>query len=274
MPKSTFNIGGKSYLWLDGDTFTDTAGDKYRIEGYDAKEVAQITNDGDEVSFKQGEVGGKGEAQAIANIRDRGNFNQIHDTGNVDNEGRKIVRLGSEDGDDLTNTLYRSGIAKVNEYTSEDGIRAVEEGRLREALTGDPDKYADELANIPSQPLAYKTKALDERFYNPDYHNGVQFRNKDRNLDGTAKGFWQETGVALDHGLDGIKEGFYGYLDGIGQVTGAEGLQQFGEGKVKAIQHQMADQPKIVLDWKDIDGPWDGFKYVVNNAVSSSPYIG
>jgi len=121
--------------------------------------------------------------------------------------------------------------------------------------------------------LLYKTKAINERYYDPEIHSGVQFRDPNRTIDNKAIGISGQVATAWDQGWDGVKEGLWGYLDAIGQTTNIEMFENLGEAGVRAARDRMSNAPEIILDYKEIDNVWDAFSWTMNNAVMSAPYL-
>ena len=172
MENSFKGADGKTYRWIDADTFTDGE-ESYRIQGYNAPETGKIVSDEDAgLRFKQGQVGGTETTRAVEQIVAKGGFTNIEDLGYRDSFGRKRVRLTNEMGDDLTNTLYASGAIDVNLFTDEAGIQAARDGALREELRGKrvyDDIVSTELGDIQSHPITFKETALNET----EYRNAV-----------------------------------------------------------------------------------------------------
>ena len=167
--ESTFKgADGKSYRWIDADTFTD--GNKsYRIQGYNAPEKQKIIRDDEDLPrFKAGQLGGVETQRAVERIVAEGGFNNIEFSGYTDSFGRERVRLLDKDGNDLTNALYQSGAVDVNLFTDEAGLQAAERGKFLEEI-GAKGEYdyiiEDELADIQNRPLQFKDNAVNEQEY-------------------------------------------------------------------------------------------------------------
>ena len=95
----------------------------YRIQGYNAPETSKIFSDEEKgLKFKKGQVGGDETTSAVKRIIAAGGFNIIEDLDKTDSFGRKRIRIKNAQGDDLTNTLYRSGAIDMNLFTDEEGI--------------------------------------------------------------------------------------------------------------------------------------------------------
>lgn len=272
------NKDNESFVIVDGDTIANTNGDRLRLGNINAREIDKIVETEDGLEFKQGQVGGDAQAAAISKIIKEGGFTNVQYSDNYDEFDRQIVNLVNDKGENLETKLVASGVTEVTPFTSEEAIIAKREQELYEAAIGKEDDLANRLGDeinqqIASEGLLYKTKALNEKYYDPEVHSGVQFRDPNRTLDNKAIGFSGQIETAWDQGWDGVKEGLFGYLDAIGQVTGIEMAENLGEAGVRAARNRMADAPEIILDYKEIDNAWDGFSWAMNNAVMSAPYL-
>ena len=127
---------GRSFQLIDGDTISDGK-QRYRIEGYNAKETEKIFEDEEKgLVFKQGQVGGREQTDAVRRIIEAGGFNVIEDLDRTDSFGRKRIRIKNEFGQDLTNTLYEAGAIDINQFTDQEGIQAVQAGDFPKSLRG------------------------------------------------------------------------------------------------------------------------------------------
>ena len=279
---------GKSNIMIDGDTFVDQSGKRTRIDGINAPEVDKlIINDDGETEYISGQVGSDEMTNAIAKIIKEGNFTNKHVIGKDDSDGnRDLANLYNEDGQELAEQLYRSGVVDVNDYTTAAQMNAKKEGRLLRALYGnDSDPYFDigekvEHARIKEQieqGVYFKPKAIDERFYDEEYHDDVMLRDHSRTIDNKAKGTLQGAKIALLQGLEGIKEGLFGYADAISATTDSEHnskwMQNWARKGMDRSHERMANAPKIVLGFEDVESLTTGFQYLLNNAAMSAPYL-
>jgi hypothetical protein len=278
--KKFIDSDGIEQLMIDGDTVTNATGKRYRIDGLDALEIDKIVDENGKPVFKRGEFGGDKQAEAIAKIIKEGNFNKMNYSGEIDKSKgeREIIGLSNPQGEDLTETLYRSGLLKVNEYTSDKALRAKQEGELLRALFGEGSVPYSDIAReandyIDTAGKTFKTLAVNEKTYNPEVHSGVQFRHPDRTLDNKADGVLSSMGIAYDLGWEGVKEGLWGYADALGQVTGVEMLERLGESGVARARQRIMDKPEITLDYRDINSIKKGFEYTLNNTAMMIPQL-
>ena len=65
----------------------------------------------------------------------------------------------------------------------------------------------------------------------------------------------------------------YGIANLLGEKIGNAPLSEFGEAGVYGIEKDIADKGKILLDYKEVDGFWDGVEFITNNAAISIPYM-
>ena len=187
---------GVNYAWLDSDTITDGV-TSYRLNGFNALETSKAVQDNNEgaVKFIQGQVGGDEQTKATKRIAELGGFNNVDISDEVDNYGRKIVTLRDKFGNDLSNTLLRSGTVDIDKYTTEEGLRAAQAGEMERA-SGITNQYTDitnqELATRPiymkDTPIleqAYGEGPIDENGYAQQVikvvaaQNGLNINNPD-----------------------------------------------------------------------------------------------
>ena len=270
----------REQLLIDGDTITNDSGKRYRLDGIDTLETDKIITEDGKPRFKRGEFGGEQHTDVVAQIIKEGNFNRMNYSGNIDKSKgeREIISLSNPDGEDLVETLYKAGAAKINPYTSKRSIVAQEEGELLRSLFGEDAVQYSDIANefndyTQQGGLTFKGLALNESEYNPEIHNGVQFRSPDRTIDNQALGILSSAGIAYDQGWEGVKEGLWGYADALGQVTGFEMLETLGENGVARARERMSNQPEITLDYQEIDGVRTGFEYMLNNTAMMIPQM-
>jgi len=310
MAKQFTGANGITYTWVDADTFTDGK-TSYRVQGYNAPEEEKIVADKEKgLRFKQGQVGGRETTRAVERITEAGGFNIIEDLGETDSFGRKRVRLKNEFGDDLTNTLYKSGAIDINLFTDEEGIQAAQLGRVSKLLNGKRgyDKIvAEELSEVQNRPITFKETALNEREYlnsvvatiaaqqgldltdEDDYRTalkyaqdgsydmrslpfqGIEFRSPDRTIENVA---YNQFGTAWNQGWGGMSTGLAGFAELIGVGLGSETLEQWGADKVEQAKDDLLEAPMLRnLDYRDVDDVWSAWGYLTNNVAMSAPYL-
>jgi len=275
---------GKNLYFVDGDTLSDdpkARGKSYRIKGFDAFEKDSVyVDDNGEYVYKRGESLGNVDTKTIAEIIKKGNFKPNY-TAEKDVYNRELVDFTNDRGQDLVKELYRHGIARVDKFTSDANIKIKNEAELINAAMGNlPDTPYSEIArkyqaviDNPSTPLVFKGTALNETEFDPAIHSGVQFRDHDKTIDNKPTGFFDSTGDAFFVGWQGVKEGFYGYLDAIGEITENEMIKGLGVEGVQNARNLIARENDLILEYDDVDSVLDGFVYVANNAAMSAPYL-
>jgi len=270
---------GVRHALEDADTTIRPDGTKVRFVGYDAEETDQLTkNDDGTFTFERGEVGGDLFTETVADIIDEGNFKDVQYTGEKGYYGRDLGNLVNPEGEKLDATLYSAGIAKLAPWTTAENTKLKLEGDMYRKFFGDANdpyaKYREALdEERQTQGLRFKTKALDESYYDPNFHNDVAFRDNNRTIDNKPRSVLSGAGDAFGMGFDGIKEGAFGYLDAIGQMTEIEMLENLGEQGVMRARDRLTNTPDLVLDYKEVDSLSKGFQYVLNNAAMSAPYM-
>ena len=280
---NSFKAGdGKMYNWIDADTFVGEDNQRYRVNGYDAREAAKLTKEG----VDPGEIGQEKQAQAIADIQNDGGYFNIVDSGEKDDYGRRLINLQDSNNKDFSETLFQSGAVEVDEYTSDAHLRAKDEGNLeRELLGGKPSVELSDYLHERQRPIShelgggiFKKTAIDEREFDADRHSDVAFRDYDRTLENEAK---SSTSAAWEAGWNNVKGGLFGAAELIGNGIGYEGMERYGAIGVADIARDTADIPTFIQDYKQItkgskstsDSIVKGFEYVLNNAVMSAPYM-
>ena len=271
-------IKDESGILIDGDTELDSSGNRQRYAGVNAREEAKVEEDkyGNEY-FNYTQVGAIEQTRAMEQLIEEGKFIYKERTGEYDDFGREIIERYNEKGDKLSEVAIASGVLSPSRYTDPsamDALRAAELSREL-GLTGtDYDPLGEAVQeSLYQYGIGFKTDALNEREYDPALHSGVMFRDHDRTLTNEAKGFTGQIGEAWGQGWNGVKEGFYGYLDAIGETTGIEMLENIGDAGVLRARQRMREAPEIILDYQEVDSIGKGFQYLLNNAAMSAPYM-
>ena len=309
---------GVNYAWLDSDTITDGV-TSYRLNGFNALETSKAVQDNNEgaVKFIQGQVGGDEQTKATKRIAELGGFNNVDISDEVDNYGRKIVTLRDKFGNDLSNTLLRSGTVDIDKYTTEEGLRAAQAGEMEKA-SGITNQYTDitnqELAprpiymkDTPILEQAFGEGPIDENGYaqqvikvvaaqnglninNPDdlraatkiidtgsydkrsvAFESLDFRNPDRTKEGVA---YDQMSTAWNQGWGGLATGWAGFGELSGVLAGNETISNWAKDKVEMAKEDLVKAPRLlVMDYRDIDSVWDGFRFMSNNMAMSAPYL-
>jgi len=268
----------QTFQWIDGDTFRDEADNSYRIDGYNTREVDHVYEEDGELKFKQGHLLGATQSKAVQDIQRKGGFNIIEDTGEIDEYGRKLIRLVNAKGENFSDVLTASGAVEVNTFTDANALMAKkEQGLLNEIYGAQSNPYSEEAKRVQEgmllEGLSYKGKANNEAEFNPDLHYDVLHRDYNRTLDNKARGFSNQVAESWGKGWDGIKEGLWGYVDAIGQTTDIEMIENLGHQGVLRAKHRMAKAPETLNNYEDIENIWDGFQWATNNAAMSAPYL-
>lgn len=302
---------GTLYDWVDADTISDGVRPDLRIAGFNAPETNKILVDEDGVPrFVRGQLGGKETTAAVARIAKAGGFNKVYDSGETDSYNRRIGRIGNAVGEDLTNTLYRSGAVDVNLFTDADGIRAAEAGRMQKEMGRN--RYAkiveDELGDIQNAPVIFKESALNEKEYlqavvetvaaQKGYNlateegykkaynvalggrydtrsvpfNAIDFRySRDRTKEGVA---YNQKTEAWNTGWKGMVTALAGFAEMQGVNLGSETLERWGAENVEIAKEELSRAPILRnLDYRDVDGLWDSWEFLSNNMAMSAPYL-
>ena len=281
MANETFiDSKGVEQTFIDSDTLRNKRNKKdIRLIGWDGLETDTLVKDEDgNPVFKRGEIGGYANTEAIAEVVKQGGFTNVDYTGNQGFYGRDLAELRDDKGNALSDTLYSAGIARLGKYSTEKQTILQEEGELVRSFLGDAyDPYKSVRQNlgetIEREGLMFKGLAIDESEFDPDFHSDVMFRNPDRTMSNRPRGILSAAGESMGIGWDGIKEGFWGYADAIGQTTGIEMIENLGKQGVMRARDRIANAPELILDYKQVNNLSTGFEYLLNNAAMSAPYM-
>jgi len=81
-------------------------------------------------------------------------------------------------------------------------------------------------------------------------------------------------GRGLSRGVDVAGRGFGSALEGLGDVTGLEGLEAYGAGMVAENEAQLAEQEAIATRLKDVEGVGTGLDYFLETLGETAPQTG
>ena len=300
---------GNSRRWIDADTVEGFGGKDIRIQGLNAPETSKVIRRDGKLRFVQGQLGADETLEAVSRIAEEGGYNKIVDTG-LDSYGRTVARIQNDEGGDLTNALYKSGAIDENVFTDAEGIRAAQQGRLQAQLKGKRDYQniiQEELGKIKQMPVLFKESANNEKEYldsvmqvialqkgydlttEEDYKaaydaaldgnfdtrslpfNAIDFSYDDRDMMGVARNQFAQS---WNTGWKGMSTALAGFAELAGVGLGSEDLERWGATEVELAKEDLANAPILRnLDFRDVDGLWDGWQYLTNNMAMSAPYL-
>lgn len=269
---------GNTNPLIDGDTYYHPIKGRVRIAGFSTRETPKlIVNDDGEKEIKKGQVGGDAQKIAIARLIKEGGFNIPTYLGKVDRSDgkREVAHLRNARGDRLEDYVIGLGIADPDEFTSKEASLMKENFAMMKVM-GKKLPFQDIVDDTRKQldtGIYFKTPAITEDGYDPRYNSGVMFRDPRKTLDNKATSRLGQAGASWRTGWNGVKEGIWGYIDAIGQVSGIEALESIGEAGVRRARDRILQEPEVILNYKDVDGVMDAFSYVLNNAATSAPYM-
>ena len=277
---------GNRFRVVDGDTVValdenGVDGQSYRIGDLAAQERHRSKNG----EFYQGEIRGDYDKRALYEVLNNEGFN-LTDLGKQgEGQGgdrRNIAKLTTTEGEDVATKMYSSGIFDTSRFSNKTQIEAEKAGRLQRELFGEDDGYQELRADAPIANNGFKTRATTEgRWFNPDYHFGVEFDKKGVTRDGYTTNVLS---TAWDTGVSSAVGDFGGFLEALGTVTPwyGEYLQESGktiQGRQQVIAKDLPFQR--VGTWNNLmeesDSAWDyltnGIEYIGLNTVQSAPYL-
>ena len=281
---------GNKFRVVDGDTVErifdgETVDGKPKTQSYRLSDLrAQERHRVKDGEYYQGETSGNYDKRALYEVLNREGFS-LNDLGEQqEGQGagrRRLASLTTEAGEDVGEKLFSLGLFEETKGVTEDQLLAKKAGMLDRELFGS-DGYEDLREDKPIANKGFKTRALSEgRWYNPDYHFGVDFDKKDRNKHGVST---NPLSTAWDVGMDGAVGDFGGFLESLGTVSPfySDYLKEKGQNIQARAGFSAADSAtQRVGSWSNLmaesDGAFDylknGLEYIGVNTVQSAPYL-
>jgi len=260
-----------THTFIDADTIRDADGTSYRLQGYDAPEVAGFKGG----KWKAGTAGAADATREITRLAESQGYTNIVKTGQVDPNGREIIELHDQNGRNFTTELLKSGALDAGKYTTQDDLDAIAVakafGNNNDEFSDAADKIAGAIEEETDRPIAFRQAALNEAAYAEGHGTAaLSFRKTDRDIRNNSLNPLSD---AWDQGWVGAKEGYYGFLELLGDSTGTEYLADIGEAGITRARAQQEEYGRILTDWKDVNGIQSGVSYIANNAAMSLPYM-
>ena len=276
-----------------GGTFTDADtikrnGETYRLTGFDAREVDKFYDN----KFQAGDIGGAEQTIAVADLARKHGYNKLVPQGGPGSGGygRIAADLVNAQGESLSHRLQTSGLIQNSDvYRDQDTQAAASfshlarQARAAEGVASDWDIAAawidESIGEQTKYEPQFKQVALDERqlaeakaagLGNHFTNATVDFRSTDRDLANRAR---NPLSVSWDIGVKGAIEGLTGMVELIGHETGWEGLENWAEGSLTEQRYDLQNMPKVITDFRDVDGVGDFVQYVGNLGAMSLPYM-
>ena len=258
-----------THTFIDADTIRDADGTSYRLQGYDAPEVAGFKGG----QWKAGTAGAADATRTITSLAEQQGFTNMVKTGTFDPNGREIVELHDESGRNFTTELLKSGALGPGKYTTQEDLNAIDVARAF-GHQSDDGSFAEAAKEIQGaiegetqRPIEFLQGAVTEGTYGTA---ALDFRRTDRDLQGNSLNPLSDS---WEMGWLGAKEGVYGMLNLLGEETSSEWLADIGEAGVARAQANSEEYAKVLTDWKDVNGINSGISYIANNAAMSLPYM-
>lgn len=280
---------GDGYSALDADTLVDTQdpSKSYRQPNIDAPEVDKVIFNKDTGNYevKEGALGGQETTDALVSLGTDLGFNNVV-VKNQDEEayGRGSAVRTNKYGQSYNNFLLSNGMMSPSKGADDDAVLTYEFGKMlkpqREAEGGERYKtavklvkdivdtqYGDEprAKRIAYNELEYATSGGSE-FFQPF----VASQSYDKNLDNTAV---NPLLTSADVGIESMVGSLYGAAFMLGDVTGLDGLRDFGgEGAYQSAQN-MQNYGKFKSDFEEIEDFGDTLEFLGTNIAMSVPYM-
>ena len=280
-PGST-DLAGADAHFIDADTLvskTELGSDgkpkKFRIQGVNAPEA-----------YHTGKEDGAQEAgaqmtteQVIKLANSMGYTNIVPSEQGEDKYGRTVVDLQDKQGRSFKRALATHGIAEVIPAFDDSGLEF--SNKFQKALKtkqgyeeSEWDKAAAMIENAWRAEEGHEKQFKQRQLYSGQTGDqfSADFEYTDRDVrTGDAN---NPTSTAWNTGLIGVTEATYGIVNLLGEKLDSETLEVIGEAGVNRARTRIADQGKILTDYKDVDGFGKAIDYLVNNAALSLPYMG
>ena len=274
-------LGDTGYTFVDADTLRDADGNRFRIQGVDAPEVAHFTGD----RLETGQVGGAMSTEQVIKLANEMGFTNIKKLGELDDTGtREVIDLTDSSGRSFRRALAREGILPISYDHDNAGLfQSQEYGAFLRTQAGREESTWDQARAMIEQSVQddqrfenqFKQKQLiagDARLGDDFSPVAAAFEYSDRS---TATGKSNNPlSDAWDTGLIGVQEAAFGIIDLLGEKTDYDPLKHIGEAGINRARTRIVDRGHFITDYKDVDGFWDAIEYVGTNTAISIPYMG
>ena len=228
------------YKFYDADTLIDPDDDqvRYRIQGYDAPEIARFNNEYSNQEHTKAATAGAGASLLIPSLAQSQGFHNIVKLTNDDGSPkfdatgtRQVVDLQNEKGQSFTTELLKSGALDAGKYTTQDDLTAIEVARVFREDNYEDTTWGKAAATISgaieeetTRDLEFKEAAVNEADYiQGGVSSNVQFRHNDRNIRNKSLNPLSDS---WDQGWIGVKESAYGFLNLLGETSENEWHQR------------------------------------------------
>ena len=269
------NRGSKDSMYrvVDGDTVADKAGRRYRVKGIDTREVADRDGKG---GTNQGEV----QTRILEDLIKSQGYDQIHFTGESDSrndsgESRPLIELRNQGGSNTTDEMMYEGFAAPRRFASNEDVQRTLLGRrnreLGETTSEGYDQHRADLAQARDDDGAFwKTPAMDESYFNPDYNSDVLVRRNDRDIYNKADNAFT---TGFSGGVDTMQQGFWGVVEMVGARSGLKYLEKKGKKYVDLNSWEMEDQPEFISNVDDVTSVSQFGEWAAGALGGSAPFF-
>ena len=308
----TVNIGGKTFEVYDGDTLyeLDEGGGRIskglRVQGIQSRETQKINPETGQVDF--GEVGGQTDKHItwkyLTDNADKLSFEDLglQTVGRGAGDRSEIDFVNKETGESLSTQMAYEGLTRVTGWEDQadkdardtgEWQRSVQYGETYDPLSGTyidttgtgGDKYQglrgvlNETRIRDDEYLPFKGVAFDEKYFDKDFHTGVEFRTRGTKLEG---GYTTDNvGTAWDVGWANVTSDYGAFMNSLGVAFNSQGLQDYGN-TVRIRNNFRAESaaPFEVSNLEDIDTDEgflefmsDSVDWLAVNSTMSIPYM-
>ena len=185
------------HTFLDADTLRDPDDPNvtYRVQGYDAPEIARFNNEFSDPKRRKVATAGAAASLLIPSLAQSQGFHNVVKLTNEDGSpkfdatgSRQMVDLQNEKGQSFTTELLKSGALDAGKYTTQDDLTAIEVARVFRDDNYEDTTWGKAAATISgaieeetTRDLEFKQAAINEADYaQGGVSSNVQFRHNDR----------------------------------------------------------------------------------------------
>ena len=291
-------VGDTGVSLIDADT-PIIDGKSIRLPGgIDAPEISHLNPT--TLNYSKGEVGGQELTDRTAELIEEGQYTTAAPTYDKNGEqiygayGRAVTNLANDQGQGLSEKLLYTGLIAPNSYADEYSKTIANVGdleRAQRAVTGERTKddiliaRLNELENKTREAyygdaVGAKSIAATERLFDPRYHSGVAFDDRDRSLNNEIRG--NQLDNAASAGNNNLWQSVYTTAGILGEVTGWKGLEDAGYGHAQRVERIMKDAGYLrntaMFDMETGEYTLEGFTgfmdWASTNLVQSLPIMG
>ena len=235
---------------IDGDTFVAEDGSRIRLAGADTPERAKVING-------QVQVGEAGSETATAILQRMLNSGvEIEKTGDTTYD-REVANVKDAKGRDVSDYLISVGAAEPTQFSDQDQRDTERQLLLRSAGIGkqlDDPQAIEDVNNMRNEFLGESATQLERQ------DSGYT------DLDGTFNN-------AVQRGTDNMQASFYAVANALGELTGVDTIEQWGDEGARRNLLEAATNPAEIAEFDDVDSLAEFGTYVLEALGEQVPNL-